>query len=155
MIKRSNSTEILVSICRWLLFLAGHERARTDSTIPPPKKSVVCVHERFVTVRHDEVCYKENISKIFLVCKGLSHHDVRVARCTLFQDVRPGAGLKTGDLVKHKLEATVKRLEGWRCISVHNSSDHVCVMTNFPVHSSTSYCSIVHSYQISLEHFGY
>ena len=36
----------------------------------------------------------------FLVYGGLSNDDVGVARGTLFQEIRPGAGFKTGDFVK-------------------------------------------------------
>ena len=38
----------------------------------------------------------------FLVCKGLSIHDVGVSRDTVFQKIRPGAGFETGDFVKEK-----------------------------------------------------
>ena len=34
---------------------------------------------------------------------GLSNNDVGVARDTVFQEVRPGAGFKTGDFVKEML----------------------------------------------------
>ena len=39
----------------------------------------------------------------FLACKGLvllSNDDVGVARGTVFQNMRPGAGFKTGNFVK-------------------------------------------------------
>ena len=36
----------------------------------------------------------------FRVCKGLSNDDVGVARGTVFQEIRPGAGFKTGNFVK-------------------------------------------------------
>ena len=39
----------------------------------------------------------------FLVCKGLSNDDVRVARGTVFQEVRLRAGFKTDDFAKKKL----------------------------------------------------
>ena len=43
----------------------------------------------------------------FHVCKGLlvllSNDDVGVARGTVLQEVRPGAGFKTGDFVQEKL----------------------------------------------------
>ena len=52
---------------------------------------------------------------IFLFAKGLSSDDVGVASVTVFAEVRPGAGFKTGDFVKEKLGrggggATVTRL---------------------------------------------
>ena len=34
----------------------------------------------------------------FLVCEGLSNDDVRVARGIVFQEIRPGAGFRTGEL---------------------------------------------------------
>ena len=40
----------------------------------------------------------------FLCAKeGLSNDDVGVARGTVFQAIRPGAGFKTGDFVTEKL----------------------------------------------------
>ena len=38
-----------------------------------------------------------------LACKGLSNDDIGVARGTVFHDIRPGAGLKTGDCVQETL----------------------------------------------------
>ena len=54
---------------------------------------------------HEEGCYEENILTTFLVCKGLllillSNDDVGAERDTVFQEIRPGAGFKTGDFVK-------------------------------------------------------
>ena len=40
---------------------------------------------------------KKNASLHSLVCKGLSNHDPGVAGDTVFQEIRPGAGFKTGD----------------------------------------------------------
>ena len=39
----------------------------------------------------------------YFVCGGLSNDDVRVVRGTVFEEIRPGAGFKTGDFVKEKL----------------------------------------------------
>ena len=48
--------------------------------------------------------YGENILMYFLGCKGLSNDGVvGVARGTVFQEIRPGASFKTGDLVREKL----------------------------------------------------
>ena len=45
-----------------------------------------------------------NISSlVFLSCKALSNDDVWVARGTVFQEIRPGAGFKTADFVKESL----------------------------------------------------
>ena len=45
----------------------------------------------------------------FLVCKGLSDDDIRVARATVFQAIRPGAGVETGDVVREKVEGGYRR----------------------------------------------
>ena len=47
-----------------------------------------------------------------LGCLGLSNDDIEMARGTVFQEIRPGAGFKTDDFVKEKLGvgATVERL---------------------------------------------
>ena len=42
-------------------------------------------------------------SHMFSFCKGLSKVDVGVARGIVFQEIRPGAGFKTGDFVKERL----------------------------------------------------
>ena len=85
---------------------------QTDSTIAPPKnKPAMFINECFIIMaaRHKEGCYGKNVFIYFLVCKGLllrvvlSNHDVGVARGTVFQEIRPGAGLKTGDFVEEKL----------------------------------------------------
>ena len=39
----------------------------------------------------------------FLVCKGLSVDDVGVSRDAAFQEIWPGAGFETGEVVKEKL----------------------------------------------------
>ena len=43
---------------------------------------------------------KKNILKHVLVCEGRSNDDVGVARGIVFQEIRPGAGFKTGDFVE-------------------------------------------------------
>ena len=49
----------------------------------------------------------------FLGGKGLSNDDIEGAGGTVYLEIRPGAGFKTGDFVKEKLgEATVEPL-GW------------------------------------------
>ena len=45
----------------------------------------------------------ENIFMHFLGCKGLSNGAIEVAGGTAFQEIRPGAGFKTGDFVKEEL----------------------------------------------------
>ena len=49
---------------------------------------------------------------MFLFCTWLSNDDVGVSMDTVFQEVRPEAGFKTGDFVEEKLGggATVERL---------------------------------------------
>ena len=39
----------------------------------------------------------------FLGRKGLSNDDIEVAAGTVLQEIRPGAGFKTGDFVKETL----------------------------------------------------
>ena len=46
---------------------------------------------------------KNKITTYFPVCKQLSSDDVGGARGTVFQEIRPGAGFKTGDFVQEKL----------------------------------------------------
>ena len=41
---------------------------------------------------------EKNVSKYFVVCKGLTIDDVGVSRDTVFQEIRPGAGFETADL---------------------------------------------------------
>ena len=41
-------------------------------------------------------------STYFPICKGLSNDDVGVGRDTVFQEIRPGAGLQTGHFVEEK-----------------------------------------------------
>ena len=50
-----------------------------------------------------EGCYDRNIVTYFLVGEELSNDDVEEARGTVIQEIRPGAGFKTGDFVKEKL----------------------------------------------------
>ena len=52
--------------------------------------------------RHEEGCYQQKVSIYFIVCKGLSNYDVRVSQNNIFQEIRPGAGFKTGVCVKEK-----------------------------------------------------
>ena len=40
---------------------------------------------------------------VFIVLKGLSNDDVGVSTDTIFQEIRPSAGFKTGDFVKEML----------------------------------------------------
>ena len=68
----------------------------------------------WVLDRHEEGCHeKKSIFTCVLVCTGLSNDDVGVvARGTVFQDIRPGAGFKTGNFVEEELGggATAERL---------------------------------------------
>ena len=51
--------------------------------------------------RNDTI--ESRVSIYYLVCKGLSINDVGVSRDTVFKEIRPGAGFKTGDFVQEKL----------------------------------------------------
>ena len=55
-----------------------------------------------MAARHEGGCYEKNTLEHFLVCKGLSNDDVGVARDIVFEEIRPGSGLKTGDFVNNK-----------------------------------------------------
>ena len=45
---------------------------------------------------------EEQILAYSLVCEGLLIDDLGVATGTVFQEIRPGAGFKTGDFAKEK-----------------------------------------------------
>ena len=47
--------------------------------------------------------FEKYIFTCFLLSKGLLNDDVGVARGTVFQEIRPGAGFKTSDSVQEKL----------------------------------------------------
>ena len=46
---------------------------------------------------------------IYFACKGPSNDDAGVSRDTVFQEIRPGVGFKTGDFVKEKLGGGYRR----------------------------------------------
>ena len=60
-------------------------------------------NKRFKAARHEKGCYEQNISIYFFFCKGLSNDDIAVARGTVFQEIWPAAGSKTGHFVIEKL----------------------------------------------------
>ena len=51
----------------------------------------------------EEGRYETQFFEYVLGCKGLLNDDVGVARGTVFEEIRPGAGFKTSDVVKEKL----------------------------------------------------
>ena len=53
-----------------------------------------------MAARHEEDFYQNNVFKYFLVCKELSAIDIGVTMVTVYQEMRPGAGFKTGDFAK-------------------------------------------------------
>ena len=73
-----------------------------------------------MAARHEEGSREKNIVILFiLVCRGLllvalvllPNGDVGVARGTVFQETRPGAGFEAGDFVEEKVwGATVERV---------------------------------------------
>ena len=69
----------------------------------PLTKPAIFFRESFMAARHKKGAMNKSILKHFLVCKVLSNDDVEVARGTVRQQMRPGAGVKTGDFVKEKL----------------------------------------------------
>ena len=56
-----------------------------------------------MAARHEEGCYETNVVAYFLGRKILPNNAVEVAMGTIFQEIRPAAGFKTGDFVKEKL----------------------------------------------------
>ena len=55
--------------------------------------------------RHEEWCYEENIFMYILGCEEVSDDDIEVPEGTVFQEMRPGVGFKTGDFVATKVGA--------------------------------------------------
>ena len=53
--------------------------------------------------QEEEGRYETQLFVYFLACKGLSHDDVGVARGTVFQETRLGAGFENVDFVEEKL----------------------------------------------------
>ena len=54
-----------------------------------------------------DATYEKTIFMYFLVCRGLSNYEddvIRVTRGTVFQEIRPGAGVETSNFVQEKLE---------------------------------------------------
>ena len=45
----------------------------------------------------------KKVTMYFLICKAPSNDDAGVARSTVFQETRPGAGLKAGDFARKML----------------------------------------------------
>ena len=55
--------------------------------------------------RHEEGCHEKKYPRVFSWSQRKDYHrtiEAGVARGTVFQDIRPGAGLKTGDVVGEK-----------------------------------------------------
>ena len=73
--------------------------AFTRPILPQPSpKTGDCFNERFMATQHEQEAREKVFPAMyFLVCKGRSNDDVGVARGTVFQALRPGAGFKTGD----------------------------------------------------------
>ena len=87
--------------------------AMTDSTIaPPPNRRFSLSNVSwswFMASRHEEGCYEKRVLIRFHVRKGLSNDDVGAARDTVVQEIRPGAGFKTGDFVNETLGGLYRR----------------------------------------------
>ena len=83
----------------------------TDSTIAPPQ------NQRFSSTNVSWRCSTQGrvllleteASIRFLVCKGLSIDDVRASRDTMFREIRPGAGFKTGHFDNEMLGGATRR----------------------------------------------
>ena len=73
---------------------------------PPQKPAIFLTNVSWlVDTRKDAMTKKYIYTKnVFMFAKeGLSNDDVGTARGTVFQGLRPRAGVKTGDFVKEKL----------------------------------------------------
>ena len=76
-----------------------------------------------MAARHEEGCYEKQCIHV-LSCfakKGLSNDAVGVARGTAFQEIRPGAGFKTGNLVEESWGGGYRRTTVERL--VHGNQD--------------------------------
>ena len=78
--------------------------AQTDSTIAPKTSDFLWRTFHGCSTRGRTLRNITSLFVYFLVCEGLSNDDVGEARGTVFEEMRPGVGLKTGDFVKEKLE---------------------------------------------------
>ena len=75
-------------------------------SFPPKNQRLSLTNVSWLLDPHEEGCYYENVLWCFLVCKERA-----IERCTsgwqgrgtVFEEIRPGAGFKTGDFVKEKL----------------------------------------------------
>ena len=74
----------------------------TDSSIVSPQNQPfsVTVVSWLLGTRKDAMTKHMLIHFFVFFCKGLWNGDVAVARGTFFQEIRPGAGFKTGDSLK-------------------------------------------------------
>ena len=79
------------------------DRLILTTIAPPQKKAAILFNERFMAARHEEGSYEEKVFISFLGCKTLSNDDIEVSGGTGFEEIRPGAGFKTGDFVKETL----------------------------------------------------
>ena len=75
----------------------------TDSTIVPPKHQRFSLTDVLRLLDTGKDASNKTFPYISLFCKGLSNDDVGVSMYTVFQDIRPEAGFKTGGFVKEKL----------------------------------------------------
>ena len=75
----------------------------TDSRIARPQNQLFFLTKFLWLLDTRKDAIKNRIFTYFLVCKGRSNDDVGGARGTEFQEIRPGAGFKTGDFVEEKL----------------------------------------------------
>ena len=89
----------------WQHWIKQSSRNQLILRYPPPHlhpRKQQFFHKRFMAARREEGCYEKRdiLHVCFLVCKGLSNHGDRVARGSVFQEIRPGAGFKTGVFFK-------------------------------------------------------
>ena len=75
----------------------------TGSTVAPPPNQRFSLTNVSWLLGGTKSANKKKVSTYFLLCKGLSNKDVGVARGTVSQEVRPGAGFRAANFVNEKL----------------------------------------------------
>ena len=69
---------------------------------PPPQTGDFLFDERFMAARHEKVHQEKNILNIFLFAKAYRTITSGWQGGTVYQEMRPGRGFKTGDFDEEK-----------------------------------------------------
>ena len=98
-----------------------------------------------MAARLEKGCFEETILTYFLVCKGLSNDDVGVAGVAVFQEIRPGVGFETGDVVEERFgrATAVERLQRSPLLLLHQRKLPCIRMREYvdPLFSGSSWSS--------------